>query len=163
MLWHVNALDPMRKLFVTGSKVGLSARVPPTVTMLGAPNAPMQAVSGALTMLVPEISLPVTPLFHVLAPQADQMWPGIMVIPPRKSSVNGPLAFRLRSTVNSSKTLMLATLESEVAWNAPVALRSMKLYFTSQAVTGPPSCQWLPRFNVRRRSADVLAKYVELP
>src|SRR5690348_7282583 len=106
MLWQVNALDPIRKLFVTGSNVGLSARVPPTVTMLGAPNAPTQAVSGALTMFVPEISLPVTPLFQVLAPQPDQMWPGIMVMPPRNSSVNGPLALRFRSNVNSSKTLM---------------------------------------------------------
>src|SRR5213595_442547 len=106
MLWHVNALDPMRKLFVTGSKVGLSARVPPTVTMLGAPNAPMQVSSGAVTMLVPEMSLPVTPLSKVLALQADQMGPGIMVIQPTKSTVNGPLALRLRSTVYSSKTLM---------------------------------------------------------
>src|SRR6267143_2066578 len=106
MLWHVNALDPIRKLLVTGSKVGLSARVVPTVTMLGAPNAPMHASSGALTMFVPEMSLPVTPLFHVLAPQADQMWPGIVVMPPMESSVNGPLAFRLRSKVNSSMTLM---------------------------------------------------------
>src|SRR2546427_8852229 len=115
MLWQVYALDPIRKLFVTGSKVGLSARVPPTVTMLGARNAPMQASSGAVTMLVPEISLQVTPPFHVLAPQADHMWPGIMVTPPRKSSVNGPLALRLRSRVNSSRTLMCATLASDVA------------------------------------------------
>src|SRR2546427_2556304 len=98
--------DPIRKLFVTGSKVGLSARVPPTEIMLGEPKVPTQVSSAALTILVPAMFLPVTSLFHVFAPQADQMWPGIMVTPPRKSSVNGPLALRLRSTVNSSKTLM---------------------------------------------------------
>src|SRR5437660_10671249 len=100
MLWQVYALDPIRKLFVTGSKVGLSARVPPTVTMLGAPNAPTHASSGALTMFVPEISLPVTPLFHVLAPQADHRWPGIMVMSPIPVSVKRPLALRLTSRVN---------------------------------------------------------------
>src|SRR3989442_11523741 len=102
MLWQVYALDPIRKLFVTGSKVGLSARVPPTVTMLGAPNAPMQAVSGAVTMFVPEISLPVTPLFQVLAPQADQMWPGIMVMSPMGAAGKGPAPLKLISRVNSS-------------------------------------------------------------
>src|SRR5882762_7422427 len=163
MLSQVYGPDPIRKLFATGSKVGLSARTPPTLVMLGAPKCPTQVSSAESTMLVPAMFLPVTPLFQVLELQADQIWPGIMVIPPMNNSVNGPLALRFKSRVNSSRTLMWATLEREAAWNAPVALRFMKLYFTSQAVTGPPSCQWLMRFRLRRRSATVFAKYVELP
>ena len=63
-------------------------------------------------MLLPATFLPVTPLFQVLALQADQTWPGMMVtpgnvvMPPMNSSVKGPLVLRLRSRVNSSKTLI---------------------------------------------------------
>src|SRR5438132_8679120 len=146
-----------------GSKIGLSARTPPTEATFGAPKSPTQLSSEAFTMFVPSTILPVTPMFQVLAPQADQIWPGMMVTPPMRSSVNGPSALRFRSRVYSSSTLMWETLASDVAWYAPVALRLMKLYFTSHAVTGPPSCQWLLRLSVRRRSADVFAKYVELP
>src|SRR5437667_12384996 len=106
MLWQVYGPDPMRKLFVMGSKVGLSARTAPTLVMLGAPNCPTQVSSAALAMFVPAMFLPVTPLFQALTPQADQMWPGIMVIPPMNNSGNGPLALRFKSRVNSSKTLM---------------------------------------------------------
>src|SRR2546428_13980200 len=129
--------------------------------MLGAPNAPTQLSSGALTTVVPAMFLPVTPVFQMPAPHADQMWPGIMVTSP--TPVKGPGPLRLRSRVNSSRILTWLRLDNEVAWNAPVALRLMRLYFTSHAVTGPPSCQWLTRFNVRRRSAVVLAKYVAFP
>src|SRR6266540_2928893 len=106
MLWQVYGPDPMRKLFATGSKAGSLAGTPPTVTMLGELNVPTHASSAAVTTLVPATFLPVTPLFQVLAPQADQRWPGIMVIPPRNSSVNGPLVLRLRSRVNWSRTTM---------------------------------------------------------
>src|SRR5437016_9208437 len=87
----------MSRLFATTSTVGLSARVgtPPTstVVMLGAAKFPTQVSSGALTMLLPATFLPVTPLFQVLALQADQTWPGMMVtpgnvvMPPMNSSV----------------------------------------------------------------------------
>src|SRR2546425_13119435 len=106
MLWHDHGPDPMRKLFATTSKLELSARTPLTVTMLGEAKVPTHISSAALTMFVPAAFLPVTPLFHALAPQADQMWPGIIVTPPMESSVKGPLALKLRSRVNSSKTLM---------------------------------------------------------
>src|SRR5437867_2809305 len=112
ILWQVYGPDPMRKLFATGSKVGLSARTPPTVAMLGEPNCPTQVSSATLTILEPARFLPVKPLFQVLALQADQPWPGMMVtpgnvvMPPMNSSVKGPLVLRLRSRVNSSKTLM---------------------------------------------------------
>src|SRR5947199_9193321 len=126
MLWHWNGPDPMRKLFAIGSKAGLSADTPFTTATLGEPNAPTQLSSAAATMLVPTRFLPRTPLFHVLAPHPDQTWPGMMVMPPRKSSVNGPLALRFRSTVNSSRTLTSAMLASDVAGNAPVELRSIE-------------------------------------
>src|SRR6267378_6018575 len=116
MLWQVNGPDPIRKLFFMGSKIGLSARTPPTVAMLGAPNCPTQLSSEAFTTIVPATFLPVTPVFHALAPQADQTWPGIIVTPPTKSSVNGPSDLRFRSRVYSSSTLMWATLASDVAW-----------------------------------------------
>src|SRR5690349_6727426 len=106
MLWHVYEPDPIKKLFVTGSKYGLSARTPPTVAILGAPKRPTQLSSAASTILVPAIFLPVTPVFQILAPHADHTWPGMMVMPPIRSSVNGPLALRLRSRVYSSSTLM---------------------------------------------------------
>src|SRR5207244_10713579 len=95
MLSQVYGPDPMRKLFVIGSKVGLSARTPPTLVMLGAPKCPTQVSSAALTMLVPAMFLPVTPLFQVLAAQADQMWPGIMVIPRMNNPENGRLDLRV--------------------------------------------------------------------
>src|SRR5216683_6152789 len=110
MLWQVYGPDPMSKLLAMTSTVGLSARVgtPPTITlvMLGEANDPTQASSAAETMLAPAMFLPVTPPFQVLAPQDDQTWPGSIVMPPTRSSVNGPLALRLRSRVNSSITLM---------------------------------------------------------
>src|SRR2546425_6269808 len=108
MLSQVNGPDPIRNPLVTGSKVGLSARTPPTETMLGEPNVPTQLSSGAPTMLAAAASmfLPVTPLFQVPRPQADQTWPGMMVTPPRKNSVKGPLDLRFKSRVNSSSTLM---------------------------------------------------------
>src|SRR5437016_5222726 len=83
ILSQVYGPDPIRKLFATGSKVGLSARTPLTVAMLGEPKIPTQTSSGAPTMLAPAMSLPVTPLFQVLAPHADHMWPGMIVIDPR--------------------------------------------------------------------------------
>src|SRR3989442_4059289 len=84
ILWQVYGPDPIRKLFVMGSKIGLSARTPPTVAMLGEANVPTQLSSAAFTILVPAMFLPVTPLFQVLAPQADQTCPGIIVIEPMK-------------------------------------------------------------------------------
>src|SRR2546422_5902546 len=128
--------------------------------MLGEPNAPMQLSSGALTTVVPAMFLPITPLFQPPR-HADQMWPGIIVTSP--TPVKGPGPLRLRSRVNSSRILTWLRLDSEVAWNAPVALRLMRLYFTSHAVTGAASCQWLLRLRERRRSAVVLAKYVAFP
>src|SRR3989442_16005446 len=116
ILWQVYGPDPVRKLFVMGSKIGLSARTPPTIAMLGAPKSPTQLSSEAFTMFVPATFLPVTPVFQVLAPQADQTWPGMMVTPPMRSSVNGPLALRFRSRVYSSSTLMWEMLASDVAW-----------------------------------------------
>src|SRR2546428_139478 len=114
--WQVYGPDPVRKLFVMGSKIGLSARTPPTIAMLGAPKSPTQLSSEAFTMFVPATFLPVTPVFQVLAPQADQTWPGMMVTSPMRSSVNGPLALRFRSRVYSSSTLMWEMLASDVAW-----------------------------------------------
>src|SRR5438132_14262778 len=105
-----------------GSKIGLSARTPPTVAMLGAPKCPTQLTSEAFTILVPTMFLLVTPVFHVLAPQADPTWPGIMVTPPTRSSVNGPSALRLRSRVYSSITLIGETLARALAWHARLAL-----------------------------------------
>src|SRR5712664_2769751 len=121
MLWQVYGPDPMSRLLAMTSTVGLAALVSTprtgTLVMLGEAKVPTQVSSAADWMLVPAMFLPVTPLFQVLAPQADQTWPGSMVMPPKKSSVNGPLALRLRSRVNSSMTFRLATLASDVAWN----------------------------------------------
>src|SRR5260370_23471269 len=111
MLSQVYGPDPMSRLFAMTSTVGWSQRVATPATrqaedMLGEAKCPTQVSSGALTMLMPAMFLPVTPVFHVVALQADQTWPGIMVMPPIKSSVNGLLALRFRSRVNSSSTFM---------------------------------------------------------
>src|SRR5438552_18373954 len=112
----------MRKLFAIGSKVGLSARTPPTIAMLGDPNIPTQLSSGALTMDEPRMFLLVVLVFHVPAPQADQTWPGIIVTEPMTASVKGPLVLRLRSKVTWSRTFMWVTLDSGIPRKAPVAL-----------------------------------------
>src|SRR3989442_6055995 len=109
MLSQVYGPDPIKKPFVTGSKSTLAAGILFKVTMLGELNVPTQLSWSALTILLPAMFLPVKPLFHVFVPcvpQLDQTCPGMMVTSPIDNSVNGPLILRLRSRVNSSRTLM---------------------------------------------------------
>src|SRR5437660_11956489 len=75
-------------------------------------NVPTQLSSAALTRVVPARLVPLTWLFQVLAPHADHVWPGMMVMAPMNRSVNGPLALMFKSSLVGLKTWIPTTLVS---------------------------------------------------
>src|SRR2546425_5655192 len=105
-----------------GSKIGLSARTPPTIAMLGAPKSPTQLSSEAFTMFVPATFLPVTPVPQALAPHTAQISREMVEAPAMRSTENRLILVSFVARIYSKSTVVWDMGERYGVWNSRVAL-----------------------------------------